>query len=151
MRRLISYFVTSESEMGRDPWQHYTYLVIVGVFLILPFFLGFEPGAGNRVMIGSCRLPYTCMTRQVFGVNCPGCGLTRSFVLLTHGRARESFTAHRVGPLLYLFFVVQVFFRVHCLRNIGRPLSRRWLWVQRWFPLSVIVLLILNWVVGSFG
>ncbi len=148
MRRIISWFVTSEDEMARDPGQHYTYLVIVGAFLILPFFLTFEPGSGNGVMLFSCRIPYTCMTRRVFGVKCPGCGLTRSFVLLTHGRLRESLRAHRVGVLLYLFFVVQVFFRVHCLRNMGRPLSRRWLWLQRWLPLGVIVLLILNWIAG---
>ncbi|MDQ6526443.1 DUF2752 domain-containing protein [Nocardioides sp. LHD-245] len=43
--------------------------------------------------------PIICPFRRLTGLPCPGCGLTRSWVYLTHGWWRESFLAHPFGPL----------------------------------------------------
>ncbi|GAA1506214.1 DUF2752 domain-containing protein [Nocardioides humi] len=46
--------------------------------------------------------PVICPFRRLTGLPCPGCGLTRSWVYLTHGWWRDSFLAHPFGPLLAL-------------------------------------------------
>ncbi|WGX96834.1 DUF2752 domain-containing protein [Nocardioides sp. L-11A] len=43
--------------------------------------------------------PIICPFRRLTGLPCPGCGLTRSWVYLTHGWWRDSFLAHPFGPL----------------------------------------------------
>jgi hypothetical protein len=47
-----------------------------------------------------------CPCVLLFNRPCPGCGLTTSFTALVHGRFRDAFQAHWLGPLLYLIFTV---------------------------------------------
>ena len=42
-----------------------------------------------------------CPWRRLTGLDCPGCGLTRSFCAMSHLRPQAAFQAHPVGPLLY--------------------------------------------------
>ncbi|MBS0211512.1 MAG: DUF2752 domain-containing protein [Planctomycetes bacterium] len=49
------------------------------------------------------RLPELCAWRRLLNRNCPGCGLTRSWVAALHGRPGLSFQMHPLGmPLLAL-------------------------------------------------
>ena len=48
-------------------------------------------------------LPGSCVLRSVFGVDCPTCGLTRSFIALADGEFARAFAFHRLGPLLFIF------------------------------------------------
>lgn len=52
--------------------------------------------------------PYTpldgeilCVWRRITTLNCPGCGLTRSFCAMSQLEIVEAFAFHPVGPLLY--------------------------------------------------
>ena len=65
-------------------------------------------------------LPPTCMSRSLFDVDCPACGLTRSFVHLAHGDPVASFRAHRVGWLLMAVAFLQLPYRAHMLWGSGR-------------------------------
>jgi Protein of unknown function (DUF2752) len=60
-----------------------------------------------------------CLLRLSSGIDCPGCGLTRSFVALSHGAVLESFHYHWLGPPLYLFFLVSV------INRVSRMLTKR--------------------------
>lgn len=44
------------------------------------------------------RGPTVCAFRRATGVPCPGCGLTRSWVLAAHGRLPSAFGEHAFGP-----------------------------------------------------
>ncbi len=46
-----------------------------------------------------------CAFREGLGLPCPGCGLTRSFIRLAHGRVVESIWFHPLGLLLFPTFV----------------------------------------------
>jgi len=48
----------------------------------------------------------TCKFHQITGHSCPTCGMTRSFVALTHLHLKEAFLYHLFGPLVYLIFLV---------------------------------------------
>jgi len=55
--------------------------------------------------------PHSCFSRSLFSVDCPGCGLTRSFVLVAHGKFAESFAMHHVGIPLAIAFAAQIPYR----------------------------------------
>jgi hypothetical protein len=56
-----------------------------------------SPAAPHRIYTLPC-----CLFRAVAGIPCPLCGLTRSFVSLSHGEFRAAFTYHPLGPILYV-------------------------------------------------
>jgi hypothetical protein len=94
-------------------------------------------------------LPPLCASRAIFGLQCPGCGLTRSFVALAHGDVAESLRFNRVGWLLALAVVVQIPYRAYALAELRRRVvTRPWL---AWFGYALIAALILNWFAKIVG
>jgi hypothetical protein len=91
-------------------------------------------------------LPPTCLSRSLFGVDCPACGLTRSFVHLARGDWIASVQCHHLGWLLMLMAAVQVPYRIAILLGARRVLLPERL--GRWIGRIVIALLIGNWVLG---
>jgi hypothetical protein len=90
-------------------------------------------------------LPTLCMVKRTFGVPCPGCGLTRSFIYLAEGDWVASWRAHRLGWLVAALALAQVPYRLH---ELARPGRRAWKLVRwRWFGLAVFVLLLGNYLV----
>jgi hypothetical protein len=67
-------------------------------------------------------LPQTCMSRAIFGLRCPGCGLTRSIIHLAEGDWRASWHDHRLGGLLAVVIALQIPYRLYALCRPGRPL-----------------------------
>lgn len=90
-------------------------------------------------------LPHLCMSRSLFGVSCPGCGLTRSFIYLAHGDWYAAWTAHRLGWLVAAIVLFQVPYRVWLLAGRGGGLPTRF--VQA-YAAVVLALLLLNWASG---
>lgn len=75
-------------------------------------------------------LPEVCQSKVLFGVDCPGCGLTRSFVHLAHGNVPASLAVHPLGWLVALFVVAQVPYRVWALKSrSAAPLGDRTPWI----------------------
>jgi hypothetical protein len=91
-------------------------------------------------------LPPTCPSRVWFGVSCPGCGLTRSFVHLARGDWVASTACHRLGWLMACVAAVQVPYRLAALAGRERFLLPER--AARWVGRTLIALLIGNWVVG---
>ena len=48
------------------------------------------------------------MLHARFGLDCPGCGLTRSFIHFAHGRLLEGLRLNPAGIAIFLFVVAQV-------------------------------------------
>ncbi|HEV7404311.1 MAG TPA: DUF2752 domain-containing protein, partial [Chthoniobacteraceae bacterium] len=65
--------------------------------------------------IPGCTLPPLCLAYAWFGVRCPGCGLTHSFVHLAHGHWQASWNAHHLGWLLAGLLLLQIPYRIHSL------------------------------------
>jgi hypothetical protein len=60
-------------------------------------------------------LPEVCQSRRWLGWDCPGCGLTRSFIHFFHGRWEQSYAMHRLGWLLAVLTVLQIPYRLYAL------------------------------------
>jgi uncharacterized protein DUF2752 len=48
------------------------------------------------------RVPSLCPFRQLTGLRCPLCGLTRATRALTRGEVRDALALHPLAPLLWL-------------------------------------------------
>ena len=94
-------------------------------------------------------LPPMCGSRALLGVECPGCGLTRSFVALAAGDFQQSLRFHRVGWLLAAAVAGQIPYRLYALCEIrSRIIRRAW---PVWFGYFLIAALIGNWVVNMWN
>lgn len=47
-----------------------------------------------------------CFFKHFTGLDCPGCGLTRSFIALSHGQWLEALKFNVLGPIVYLYFLL---------------------------------------------
>lgn len=70
-----------------------------GLSMVLPF-------VGERI-----SLPEVCLSRRIFGVSCPGCGLTRSFVATAHGDVWSALRWNPMGPVLFVVVLFQIPYR----------------------------------------
>jgi hypothetical protein len=84
-------------------------VVLAVLVLLLAFGLEATPARDGITVLGT-RLPEVCVTKRVGWGECPGCGLTRSFVLGVR-LDPEAFRLHPAGPLLLLVLVAQIPYR----------------------------------------
>ena len=66
-----------------------------------------------------------CWLHAAFGIDCPMCGMTRSFVALAHGRVGDAFAFHPAGPLLFVAMVALVVAVAIVAVRRARPLVER--------------------------
>ncbi|RKR07076.1 uncharacterized protein DUF2752 [Maribacter vaceletii] len=48
-----------------------------------------------------------CLTKKFIGIDCPGCGLQRSFILVIHGNFEAAYTMY---PAIYSIFLLVSFY-----------------------------------------
>ncbi len=56
----------------------------------------------------STPVPESCAMYRYFGLDCPGCGLTRTFIHLAHGRLVEGLNLNPIGLIVFAFTIVQI-------------------------------------------
>jgi len=56
-------------------------------------------------------LPELCSFRRTLGIDCPGCGLTRSFILASRLRVVEAWQMNAAGSLLFASLMISIPFR----------------------------------------
>jgi hypothetical protein len=95
-------------------------------------------------------LPESCGSRVFLGMECPGCGLTRSFIYLSRGQWSDAWKVNRVGWLLALATVFQVPYRLYCMRELRAGRSARFWWAP-WCSWIIIIALLGNWTLKQFG
>lgn len=118
-------------EISRKGW-----IVLAGVPAL--FFSAYMIGA----MPVLTALPL-CAVKIFLGIDCPGCGLTRSIAYLTHGQIRRSIDLNPMGIIIALW-LVYVFSRTavgHLSGKTLRPLLRQ----------KVRDALLIVFVAGLFG
>jgi hypothetical protein len=135
----------------RQRRERHRFMLGLALFIVAAsFFLQFNDGQSVRLPWLDVALPPLCGSRALFNVECPGCGLTRSFIALAAGDWHTSFHYHRLGWLMALAVVMQIPYRVVALRELrlGHFAERTW---PTWFGNALIVALIANWLVKMIG
>jgi hypothetical protein len=124
--------------------RHWEMLVICSIAIVLTFALTIRSDGRVAVRgIERIALPQTCLSRTLFGVDCPACGLTRSFIELSRGHWSESLAYHRLGWMMALAVVLQIPYRTACLAT-ARSLHPM---ATTIFGQMLIAALLIRWVV----
>lgn len=125
--------------------RHWTMLWLSTAIVVFAFALQIAPsGHVAPSWAAYLSLPELCGSRALFGVECPGCGLTRSFIALAGGDFATSWNYHRIGWLLALAVVLQLPYRIFALRELRDGIVER-SWPQ-WFGWAILALLFGNWL-----
>ena len=141
-----------ERRLQKQRNHHCVMLAIYAAVVVLMFLL--EVRSDQRVeffFLPDVPLPESCLSRGWFELDCPGCGLTRSFIYLAAGRIEESWSANRVGWLLLLAVLLQFPYRAMALRNLAHGHEQPF---ARWhtpFSALLIFALISNWLLKTSG
>ena len=75
--------------------------------------------AGFLLLARLWRLP--CVFQWLFGVPCPGCGITRALLAAMHLQWRSAFSLHPLFPLALPFLFCAVHTNAPFLRGRARP------------------------------
>ncbi|MBT4059949.1 MAG: DUF2752 domain-containing protein [Euryarchaeota archaeon] len=88
-----------------------------------------------------------CPISHLIGIECPFCGMTRSFVSITHARFSEALDYNLGSPLIYGAFVWMLFASIRDLR-LGQykdiPSTPIWLY-KSWLTVTIPVFAWLFW------
>lgn len=87
------------------------------MLLVVPAVLALATGGGNGLTGG----PVLCFHRLTTGLPCPGCGLTRGFVALTHGHLEAALWFNPLTPVVFGWMLVWWLVAVTALLR-GRPI-----------------------------
>lgn len=130
---------------NHDAPYHKTVLCVSAAILAAALLLRVRPDQRVELrFLPGWPAPELCQSRALFGWECPGCGLTRSFVYLAHGDLAASLGVHRVGWLCALCVLLQLPYRIWALRTLTPlPLGTRLPWI---IAVSLVGLLIADWL-----
>lgn len=88
------------------------WLVGIGAIFVIAASLQYEPPRGIRLPGFASPLPEICNLRRTMDVDCPGCGLTRSFVLSAQQQWGRAFQIHPFGTAGFAFLMTLVPYRL---------------------------------------
>ncbi len=99
---------TRRSEKRPLP-QLVCWLWLVGPSLVLALSWLMSVGDGRQVeLLAGHPLPEICTLHASLGIDCPGCGLTRSFIHLADGNPRAAWQLNPIGILLFVYLLAQL-------------------------------------------
>jgi hypothetical protein len=139
--------VASDRLPDPSPRRHREVLTIACLVIAAAFVLQVRPeGRVGPALLPGVVLPPLCLSRKWFGIACPGCGLTRSFIHLAHGDWQAAWQCHRLGWLVAGLVVLQIPYRVHGLCRPRRPLLAAA--ARKMTGYVLLALLVVNWMLG---
>lgn len=94
------------------------------------------------------NLPGVCVWKNCFHLECPGCGLTRSFIAIAHGRWKDAWQFNSAGFLIFAVVLYQIPFRsfqIYKLKKRQKGFQHP-IWLINFTVWSIIGVLLLQWV-----
>ncbi len=138
-------------EHARLRKRHWWMLRISAFVILMACLLQTRPDHRVQFRFGpSFPLPETCGSKVFFNVECPGCGLTRSFISLSRGDIWTAWKLNRVSWLLALALLAQFPYRLWSIRQLERSDSARPTW-PNWVGGFLVTVLVGNWVLKVLG
>jgi hypothetical protein len=100
------------------PTSNHVVALCAALLVVLASIL-IDPSAEGATLFG-VALPPMCALKTLTGLDCPGCGLTRSFGFMGEGSPFEAFKMHVLGPAMWIFVAAQIPYRGMILgRRLG--------------------------------
>lgn len=142
--------MTETSMKDRFLQEQYTQFWLTLSIILLSFIIQ-DPGAGaENLYIFGLQIPPTCLYKLMNGFPCPGCGLTRCFVSISHGNFANAFAYHKVGILLYFVILFDIFLRLYLIKK-GKECFTKTIKLLVWLPGFLCMITIgINWIYQLF-
>jgi len=106
-----------------DARSHGTLLALALGVLVASAVLQVRPPREVVVPLLGWSLPETCLTHRMTGLDCPGCGMTRSFIALAHFDLAAAWRFNAAGVFLFAVVLFQLPFRTLQLWRLRRGLA----------------------------
>lgn len=109
---------------------------------------------GEQVLLPGQRvaIPELCTSKRLWGIDCPGCGMTRSFIALAHGDVRRAWSYNPAGVWLFAIMLFQVPYRLLQLQRLYGGRQELTLgWVTHVALIILAVGLLGQWVLRYVG
>jgi len=138
-------------ERKRAIRYHRRILLMSVAMLALSFSLETTSDRRAKAPLFGRSLPTICFVKQSTGFDCPGCGMTRCFIAMAHGRLEEAFHYHPVGMAMVGLLVAQLPYRGLQLWRLARgrkQLEHRALVVLPWV---LMIGMLIQWVLKTAG
>lgn len=111
-----------------------THLMILAVIILASILLIITPSAFSSIN-------YACVLKTVLGLNCPFCGMTRDFVLISQG-ANSIHNPFSLITFLLVFFIYPSFFVSFFL--IKKRLLISYAWLKTIFFVVITIMFVFN-------
>jgi hypothetical protein len=131
-------------------WFHWALLGLSSGVILLSLVLRVSGRESVVAPLLNRPLPQVCTLKRLAGVDCPGCGLTRSFICLAHGDVRGGWRHNPAGFLFFALVLFQAPYRIAQIWRRRRGLSdfRLAPW-DTWYLWLLAIALVAQWLVSA--
>lgn len=122
----------------------------VALLAALALARGLATASPAAVRVAGRELPVICPSRLLFGVNCPGCGMTRSVLLTLGGDLWGALDVNPAGPVLVaalILLAAQLLFAASVSEG-GASVKRRLLSWASVYGVVVASVMLIQWAGG---
>lgn len=96
----------------------------------------------------SAPIPELCTLYSRFGIDCPGCGLTRTFIHMAHGQLGSAWQTNPVGMLVFLFACLQIpMGAAQVIFRMRNSFVEAWGSWNDWCTAGLLIALLLQWAI----
>ena len=141
---------TSKSVWTAEFYMHLLFFAAAAAVLLLSCCMSVVGSSLVYLPGSSIPLPESCTARLFLGINCPGCGLTRALIAISHGQLTDAWNFNPASFIVYLFVLAQLPWQASQMNRIRQrkpSVDALWIYV---LPISMAILLLAQWLVRMF-
>ena len=112
--------------------------IVIGA-IVIP-----APSLGASTVLG---LPKLCLFRNITGIACPGCGMTRSLIATGHLHFVDAIAFHPLGPPVLILLLLYSLMHVIKLRSRTGHLQQ----IPKVIPIALTICFVIVWVARLTG
>ena len=141
--------ISTENNLNQILVRKHLYMILLLLtIIVVSFFLAIDC---NEVIHFSLSNHYSilgiCLFKEIFNVDCPTCGLTRSFIAIGHLQFNKAWHYNRVGMFIYLYLLLQILYHLSFFIKKGKYFkSYNHNVMFKAINYFILVLLISNWI-----
>jgi Protein of unknown function (DUF2752) len=123
---------------------------MVGGILCVSLAATMHVGDNRRVYLPGVSepVPELCALYSRFGVDCPGCGLTRTFIHMAHGQLASAWRTNPVAIFVFLFACLQIpMGMAQVILRIRNSFTEAWGSWNDWCTAGLLIALLVQWAI----
>lgn len=129
------------------------YVLLGAIFIIvLSRILSIEGSEVVLPLLGGYKLPGICVFKEIFGIDCPTCGMTRSFISISRFDFKGAYNYNPISFLAYILVIFQIPYRIFLIISKVDVKKIKWLEISLLTYVCIFfVALAINWLVKIFN